>query len=325
MIHTIRHARLKTGERLRVAALVAPAGRYAARIREFLSHKGQPWLMHVDMANEGRTDDLRTTYTIGLLRGQIVGNVMIVDDGRVGILGHVFTAPRHRRKGVCRQLMAGAVGRFKARGGRILTLGTGFDSPAYWIYHSFGFRGIEPGSGQMLFEAAPGAAAEHFAPSRTRVADLRWEHWPGLSLLYLQPEGDRVRAYAHGVVGRQHFEGGFLALKSQWQRADVRAKVLVSRRGAVVGAAIVQRDLRWPGAVYLLDVFVHPNFRGGETRLLRSLRFPRGAKVQAYLDAPSRERVRALREAGFAREAVLRNQVADGADKRHALVYALAT
>ena len=312
MIETLRHARLKTGERLRIAALTAPAGRYAEAIRQFLAHKGQPWLLHVEMANQALTDRLRTTYYVGLLNGGLVGNVMIVDDGRVGILGHVFTAPDHRRKGICQHLVAAATEGFRAAGGRALTLGTGFESPAYWIYHGSGFRSIGPGSGHMVFEARPGAFTRHFAPAATRVADAAWEHWPGISALFIQGEGDRLRSAAYAVHGSVGFEGGFLTLQCQRKRLGVQAKVLITRTGAVVGTAILQRDSRWPAPVHILDLFVHPSFRGQERRLLRSVRLPAAAKIQAYLDLPSAGRARALQAAGFRREATLRGQLRVG-------------
>ena len=141
MIRTLGRVALTSGERLRVAALEAPAGRYAAAIRHFLEHKGQPWLAHVDLANRGEVDALRTTYYVGLLDRRIVGNVMIVGDGRAGILGHVFTHPAHRRKGICTHLMAAAVADFRQGGSLAMGLGTGYDSPPYHIYASFGFRG----------------------------------------------------------------------------------------------------------------------------------------------------------------------------------------
>ncbi|MBM4033308.1 MAG: GNAT family N-acetyltransferase [Planctomycetes bacterium] len=309
MIRTLGHARLKSGERLRIAALTAPAGRYAGPIRQFLSHKGQPWMMHVDLANEGRTDALRTTYYVGMIGGEIVGNVMIVDDGRVGILGHVFTRPDQRRKGICQHLMAAAMKGFQAAGGDILTLGTGYNSPAYWIYHGFGFRGVQPDSGYMVFQTRQDAVARYFAPARVRVADASWEHWPGLSLLFMQPAGDRIRSLACKVIGSVGFEEGFLLSQSQRERLAGQMKVLLARSGAVAGAAILQRDPRWPAPVHLLDLFVHPNFNGEEGRLVRALRLPERAKVQAYLDLPSASRAAALSGAGYSVEATLRGQL----------------
>ena len=307
MIHTLGHARLSDGERLRIAALEPPCGCYARAIRRFLDHKGQPWLTHVERAERGEVDALRTVYHVGLLGRRIVGNVMIVHDGRAGILGHVFTHPDHRRRGICTHLLRAAVDRFRAAGGLALSLGTGYESPPYWIYHGAGFRGIEPGSGHMLFESRPGDLARHFAPAASRVLPARWEHWPGLSLLYSQPDGDAIRSYAYGVYGPAGFEGGFLRLQTHPVRPH--ARVLVTRAGSVVGAAIVQRDGAWPQGIHTLDLFVHPNFAGSETRLLGGLKLPDNAKIQAYLDRPSAGRAAVLRDAGFRREATLKDQL----------------
>lgn len=324
MIEAIGCVRLKTGEALRMAAVAAPAGGYARRIRRFLEHKGQPWLLHVDLANRGLTDQLATTFYIGTLRRTIVGNVMIVDDGRVGILGHVFTAPEHRRKGVCQHLMEAALGHYRARGGRVLTLGTTFESPAYWIYHGLGFRSVAPGNGHMIYEAVPGAMADWFAPSRLHAEQARWQHWPGISLLFMNAGGDRIRSFAHGVMGPDGFEGGFLDFQARRERVGGQLNVLLNEEGAVCGAAGIERDTRWPGGVYILDLFVHPCFRGQERLLLRSVSLPRGAKVMAYLDRPSRQRACTLRQAGFRREATLRHQLASPLGSIDVLVYSLA-
>jgi len=325
MIRTICHARLRTGERLRVAALEAPAGRYAGAIREFLGHKGQPWLTHVERANRDEADALRTTYYIGLLGRRIVGNVMVVGDGRAGILGHVFTRPDQRRKGICTHLMAAATEDFRASGGLVMTLGTGYDSPPYHIYASFGFRGIEPGNGHMVFESQPGALGRYFAPARTRVAEVRWEHWAGISLLYMLPGGDEVRSFAYGVYGPVGFEGGFLHFQTQREQLDARARVLVTRAGSVCGVVLCQRDRRWPSGVYTLDLCVHPAFAADSPRLLRAVPLPRRVKVQAYLDRPSASRVAALEAVGFRREAVLKAQLLRVGAPRDVLVLSRST
>ncbi len=309
MFQPLHRVTLKTHEKMRVAALRAPAGRYAKAIRQFLGHKEPIWLTHVDLANEGQTDALQTIYYVGLMGREIVGNVMILSDGRVGILGHVFTAPPHRRKGICQALLAAAVGDFRASGGLALSLGTGYNSPPYWLYHSFGFRGIEPDNGHMLFESTEGALARCFAHAAVRVEDVRWEHWAGLSLLYMQPLGDQIRSYAYGVYGPVGFEGAFLQLMADRARLKPQAKLLVSRAGSVVGAAILQPDARWPGRNYTLDLFVHPAFAGAEPKLLRALSLPPKGKVLAYLDRPSTSRADALRAAGFRREATLPDQL----------------
>lgn len=323
MIRTIGHVKLKGGERMRVAALVPPDRTYGRAIRRFLGHKGQPWLTHVEQANRGEVDALETRYFIGLLGRRIVGNVMIVGDGRAGILGHVFTRPDHRRKGVCTHLMAAATDAFRDGGALVLTLGTGYDSPPYHIYASFGFRGIEPANGHMVFESQPGDLDRYFAHGPARVADVRWDHWAGLCLLFTSPEVDELRSYAYGVHGPVGFEGGFLDFQVRRERLDARAKVLVTRAGSVVGAALCQRDERWPEAAYSLDLVAHPHFRGQLGGLLGAVPLPGGAKVQAYVDRPSSARAAALRAAGFRHEATLQGQLVRFGRARDVLVYAL--
>lgn len=322
MIRTLRRVTLKSGERLRVAALEAPAGRYAKAIRRFLGHKGQPWLAHVERANRDEVDALRTTYYVGILDGEIVGNVMIVGDGRVGILGHVFTRPDQRRKGICTLLMDAAVTGFRAAGGLVLSLGTGYDSPPYHLYASFGFAPVEPRSGGMILQNGPDALARCFALGRTRAVDMRWDHWAGISLLFMLPKGDLIRSYAYGIYGPVGFEGGFLRFQTRREQLGARARVLVTRSGSVVGAALCQRDPQWPGGIYSLDLCVHPAFAPDTSRLLRSVPLPRGAKIQARVDRPSAARVAALCEAGFRLEATLRHQLVRATTPRDVLVYA---
>ena len=62
-------------------------------------------------------------------------------------------------------------------GGRIgyaiLTLGTGFESPPYWIYHSFGFRSIDGTSGRMKWLATPDAETSWFRAGDATARPLR--------------------------------------------------------------------------------------------------------------------------------------------------------
>jgi len=416
LIRTLRFVSLKTGERLRVAALGAPAGRYAAAIRRFLDHKGQPWLAHVDLANQDRVGRLRTTYYVGLLGRAIVGNVMIVDDGRVGILGHVFTDPPHRRKGICQHLMAAAVEGFRAAGGRALSLGTGYRSPPYWRYHSFGFRGVErrlaasrsqfrtrrncirpPGGRRQRPHArrdparrpVPLLRSRRLAASRSQFRTRRNcvrppggrprlapqtpapEHWGARGGRNVETRNPNVEAmpkseYRMGRKrGRRQFPfrdsgirisaflrhsdfdfriSGFISLPPSWLpdlpdpageaggqnpeaggRAPRPSGLVPPASGLVPPAALLRRDPRWPGAIHTLDLFVHPNFQGTEPRLLSSLKLPKAAKIQAYLDRPSASRARALADFGFRREATLRRQIARRDPPVDALVYSLFT
>jgi hypothetical protein len=85
-------------------------------------HKGEPWLSHVNRALSGDIKDLETRFYVGKLNGQIVANIMTVEYNRTGILGHVFTMPEQRRKGICSLIMEQQMADFKCRGGGVLIL-----------------------------------------------------------------------------------------------------------------------------------------------------------------------------------------------------------
>jgi hypothetical protein len=229
---------------------------------------------------------------------------MTVEARGVGILGHVYTRPEHRRQGIATQLMAAQMEDFLRRGGRILTLGTGYDTPPYWIYHSFGFRSVAEGSGLMWYFAEGSDLAALWRTPRLGVEAVRWEHWPLLNLLCVQPEGDYLRHLARHLWGQCSFEGGFLAYKRRLEAEDspIQARVLENEAGLVVGWASVEEDALWRGEVALLDLFVHPAAWEGADALLAALPLP-AKPVLAYAEVGS-PKEEALAGRGFQREAV---------------------
>ena len=136
---------LKSGERLEVGVVTAPDAEFGDAIQRLLVHKGPEWALHMGATLRGETDMLETRFYVGLLDGAPVANVMTVESKGIGILGHVFTRPAQRRKGICQAVLRRLMDDFRLRGGSVLLLGTGYESPAYWIYHSFGFRSLKGG------------------------------------------------------------------------------------------------------------------------------------------------------------------------------------
>ncbi|HIE52373.1 MAG TPA: GNAT family N-acetyltransferase [Armatimonadetes bacterium] len=302
-------ATLKTGELLEVGVVVAPDEDYANRIRSFLAHKPANFRWHIDRALAEPLDELETRFYLGELQGKIITNVMTVEHRGVGILGHVFTRPDHRLKGACRAVMQEQMADFLHRGGKVLTLGTGFETPPYWIYYRFGFRSIDGHSGFMKYCAEAGFEEAFFAAAPVQVVEVAWHHWPTLNLLCAQEEGDYVRSIAFGHFGRANFEGGFLRFKQSLEENPAhQARLLASETGAIVGYATVQPDSRWRGQVALLDLFLHPHFAREATRLLKALSLPEG-KIQSYVEPAAEAVIAALEQAGFKREALLRRQV----------------
>ncbi|MCK5328190.1 MAG: GNAT family N-acetyltransferase [Candidatus Latescibacteria bacterium] len=299
---------LKTGEAMEIGVVLAPDEEHADRIAPFLKHKGDPWNAHIDRALREPLDELETRFYVGKLGGTIITSVMTVEHSRTGILGHVYTQPEHRRKGAFKLLMAEQMKDFRTRGG-LLILGTGYDSPAYWIYHSFGFRSLTEGSGLMRTATEDDFEAHYFAPGKTRVVEVRWRDWPRLNALFCIREGDFLRSVERERYGVSSFEGGFLHLKKALEEdAAYQAKLLESEHGAVVGCATMTKDPRWHRDVWLLDLFLHPDFASSAGQLLDALNFPEG-KIQCYADSGSPDKIRALEQAGFRQEVVFKRQI----------------
>ena len=302
---------IKSGEQLHIIRVAAPDCEWKEPIIEALQHKGEPWVGTIRMTLEQSLEDVQCYYYLGLLDGEIAANITSTEatEVGVGILGHVFTNPSHRRKGICTALMETVTRDFTARGGRAMTLGTGYDSPAYHIYHRFGFVGIGT-SGWMIWQVRPGFLDDYFAADSTDVADISWPDWPRLDLLYTIATGSFLRGIYYCHYGPSEYEGNFpRLLQLTTDTKSAQSKVLIKPGGEVVGHALLLPDPRWHNDVWLLDLFVHPDFYPAAGELLGAMELPPGRKVQAYADSHSPEKIQLLEGAGFHQEAVLRNQI----------------
>jgi len=322
-LHTIK---IKSGQELEIIRVAAPDAQWKEPIVEALQHKGESWVSTIQMTLEQSLEGVQCYYYLGLLDGEIVGNITSTEatEVGVGILGHVFTSPSHRRKGICTALMEALIGDFAARDGGAMTLATAHDSPAYHIYASFGFAGVGT-SGKMIWEAQPGFLDDYFVAGPTEVTDISWPDWARLDLLYTIPGGSFLRGIYFTHYGISRYEDSFLRLSQLTTDTEsAQSKVLMKPGGQVVGHALLVPDPRWQNHVWLLDLFVHPDFCPAAGELLTAIELPPGRKVQAYADSQSPEKVQLLEGAGFHQEAVLRNQIINP-EGQHLDVHILTT
>ena len=302
---------LKSGERAVIARVQTPDADWAPQIKPLLGHKVPPWRWQIMQTLEGEIAPLESYYYLALLGGEPIANVSTYEYAGVGIFGHVFTQEDHRRKGACRAIMEHQMEDFRRRGGKALFLGTGYDSAAWHIYSSFGFRSVYEKSGFMDYYAESGEAYEaaFFAPGTATVRPVDWRDWPGLTALTSQRAGSRLRLMGAGVHNRCSVEGSYLPMyKAILELDDQKAVTAESAAtGAVVGVAAARPDPRF-NAVRLLDLFVHPNFAGQSAALLEALGETPG-KTQAYAESTDEAKIGALERAGFRVEATLEKQM----------------
>lgn len=311
MLDDLGTVTLKSGEPMHVVKTTAPEPAWADRILPFLHHKGDLWLEPMRRAYAGEAlDDLIMSDFLGLLAGQVVGNITTVENRGVAILQHVFVPPEHRRKGIASFLMAALCNDFVSRGGRAMYLGTAHNSPPYHLYERYGFRG-RGDSGKMTWLPDPGFPTDWFAPDSVSIRDTRWDDWPRLEALYAVNGQWQLKGYFFGQFGHTGYESQYLSLRRGMEQGQVQdVKVMCTPRGAVVGHAFVATQPGWQGRVHVLDCMVHAHFYPHVTDLLRAVRLPTG-KTQAFCDERAETKMAALEAVGFQREGVFRAQMQD--------------
>jgi GNAT superfamily N-acetyltransferase len=312
MHRTMRQVELKSGETADIWKITAPDHSWAEKLLDFLSHKGEPWLWPMRQALAKGLGGLTMNFYECVLGEHIVGNITVVEslERPIGLLQHVFTLPEHRRKGIASTLMKAVLHDFTLRGGRAMYLGTGYHSPAFWIYYEHGFRPICQ-TGHMRWFAYDGFLDDYFAPDDVSVRDTRWSDWPLLEAVYATVEGWTVRSTQLGLYGQSSYEGPFLHLMEAIRKRRVKQSlVMVKNNGAVVGHAAVWAQRECPGEPWLLEFFVHPNFYDRAPQMLSRVFIPPHRKLQAIADSDAWEKHRLLKEMGMWREATLRHHIA---------------
>jgi hypothetical protein len=309
---------LTSGEWMEVGVVRGPDSEWLPRVAPFLGHKNADTRVHIQRSLEGPLDDLQTRYYVGCVDGRIISQVMIVGDRGVGILGHVYTLPEERKKGAYAAVMRHQMADCVREGFRALCLGTGFETPPYWIYHSFGFRSVAPDSGRMKWLASPDAERDLFRPAPVTLRNLQWDDWGWLELHAFQPvRGDEElpRCPTLNEKGQGNVEGPFVTFQLRREREPIQTQVLVSETGATVGWAFLSRDARWFGDAWLLNVYAHPNFTEHMPALLAALELP-DEPVAAYATLPDGPRAAALAAAGLQRATVLPRWLRHGSERR---------
>lgn len=278
MIHPLDQALLRTGERLDISVICAPEPGCGPEILTLLGHKGYAYQEHLRRALEGPLDFLQTRFYVGRITGEVVAQVMVVGDRGAGILGHVYTRPEHRRKGICRELFSRLIPDTEQAGFRVLCLGTGYDTPPYWIYHAFGFRPVAEQSGLMKRVTEPEAEGELLKPAPARIRSLRWDDWGYADLLAMAPVGEDEclpRSALWGIAGQGSAEGPFVTFQVR-KEGEARAQALVAETatGATVGWALLCPDPRWFGGASTVDLHAHPDHTPCLAELAAGLRMP---------------------------------------------------
>ncbi|MBI4560353.1 MAG: GNAT family N-acetyltransferase [Candidatus Hydrogenedentes bacterium] len=285
--------------------VAGPDLEWAGRIEKLLGHKGDPWnWQNSELLRE--SVGIEAYFYILHHDGIPFANIMTAELNGVGIFGHVWTNPEDRRKGAVSRLMERQMEHFRARGGKALFLGTGFDSPPYHIYRSFGFEGTENQSGLMEYYASSKAEFErdYFDGSPTVTKPLDWTHWPSSPALFMGAFPGVVRCAPLRLIGRSSTEGRLLPVLREMRSprepsALPRAMALQNTKtSAVMGLAAWDWDPLWPDTC-VVDVYCHPSSWNCAAELLEGLALPKARRYIAYDDQACGAKIEVLRSNGF--------------------------
>lgn len=294
---------LKSGERLDCTIIADPDDTRMAQLRALLGHKGDIWQYHLDEWANRRVKRLETRFYVGSIGEEMVGNIMTVEHRGVGIMGHVFTPPHHRRKGICEALMGFHMDDFRARGGIVLYLNTGYESPPWHIYRRHGYQPLEARPGSMFWSPGEWDPVDLYQElDRVELAKAEWHHWPSMNVFTQMPFDQVVRNVSYGLFAICPSEGQFLSIKrdADAEGSTAQVRLLETRDGHVAGLATLAPDRRWgrAGATYVFDLFVHPDARGGGERVIEEFAWP-DAHVLAYAAETDHLAIDLLAEHGF--------------------------
>jgi hypothetical protein len=287
---------LRTGEAIEVRRVTVPDRYHELGIRELLPRYSALWTWHLGLAFRGKLDDLRTLFYVGVLKDQIVGNVSTFQYGPVEIVAHLFTARRHREKGICTNLMSAMVQDFRNRGGKVLI--GGFRPASYPIAKSLGFKSLIDSPEVMHLELDRRFEQYYFRPEKVSCRDSKWHDWPGVSLLFGVKEGWRPRSVKYKIFGSYDYEDHFLQDMSERQEGICKSKVLVTERRSVIGYAVLTFKRHYKGNFWLLDFFIHPTSFSYAEAFLNALAYPSG-KIRCYVEQNCPEKLELLGNKGF--------------------------
>jgi N-acetylglutamate synthase-like GNAT family acetyltransferase len=124
---------------------MAPLERSLAQdLVALLEHKGAPWIDDIRRRIRGELPGAEDHYFVAATGQRLVAHAwytVSATDSQLGLLGHVYTRPELRRRGLSRRLLEAAMGEFLQRGGQIMQL---FTSTPFSVgfYEQLGFENL---------------------------------------------------------------------------------------------------------------------------------------------------------------------------------------
>lgn len=242
-----------------------------------LRHKGSPWIEEIRNRIEGKYAESVDRFLVALAGDRLVAHVwytVSAADARLGLLGHVFTRPDYRRRGISTRLMQAAMADFLDRGGVMMQL---FTSTPHTVpfYEKLGYENL-CGS-QVLHETdwsmrypvdSQAVLKQWFAPSRCRLRRITSGDLPPYCLLYNLEFRSRLKDWAQGVGSGLEAEFTFLRSWGKISRGEGVCCVLENGETIVGIGSLIRNDFAHQSHLAAIDCYVHPAFASKTRELI---------------------------------------------------------
>lgn len=282
-----------------------------------LWHKGSPWVDDIRRRIRGEYADSRDRFFVAYAAAEPIAHVwytVSATDGRLGLLGHVYTRPDYRRRGISSRLMEAAMADFLDRGGVVMQL---YTSTPYTVpfYEKLGYENLY--SNQALHETdwymrypvgAQATLNDWFAPGRCHIRPIAPGDLPKYCLLYNLEYSTRLKDWAQEIGLGLEAEFAFINSIDRQARGKGVCRVLEGGETIVGIASLTKSGFAHQSHVAAIDCYVHPEFQGKTKELIDACLSHRD-ELEAeivYAMGVDEGKKRTLAGLGFPRKAVLR-------------------
>lgn len=300
-------SKLRDRRVMRLLKVSCPEPERIEELSALLGHKGESWVWHMKECLNGRTPGLDTHFYLGEVEGRFVGNVTLFQNGNLGNISHVFTRAEFRGQRIAKILLQACLDHFEAEYGRVIVLGTGFQTMPWRLYESFGFFGVcpEQSYGGMIRFFADADWNTFLSGLSGTVCQAAWRHFVGMQILFGAPGPTQLRSVLLPSIGPRLVEEQFIRL--QWKQSQgepVEARVIEGNRAGIVGCALVGMHPFWRESCRrkILDLHVAAAGADRASELIESALDKIKAPVECYCDTASEEKMENLKKCGFKEE-----------------------
>lgn len=315
-----------------VAISALPIPVQESNLLGLLWHKGSPWIGDIWNRMEGNCDGCVDRFWVARDGQEPVAHAwytVAAEDQGLGLLGHVFTKPEYRRRGLSTRVIRAALADFRERGGRIMQLFT-YNPLSVPFYEKLGFEQIHHSRAghaadwAMRWPVGSGAAVDaRFSPGPCRIRPLAAADLPQYCLLYNLEYETCLKDWAQQIALGLETELTFLSTMDRLARGDGVCFALENGQ-TIAGIATLMRNGFAPQShLAAIDYYVHPRFTDHAGELFHAALASREKLGVEIVDAlvVDKAKEQTIAEMGFRPRETLRNHYRAGGKAVECVLY----